>query len=79
VSACARPGCGASLAGRRSDARFCSGGCRAADSRARRAQAHVGAHSSLQTLAADLALAQVRALREGFEVSISLRPMEANR
>jgi hypothetical protein len=71
--------CGASLAGSRSDARYCSGGCRAADSRARRSQAHAGAQlgapASLQTFAEDLALAQARALRAGVEVTIRLRPV----
>jgi hypothetical protein len=32
--------CGASLEGRRSDARYCGGARRAADSRARRSEAH---------------------------------------
>jgi hypothetical protein len=76
---CERSGCGASLEGRRPDARYCSGGCKAADNRARRSQAHAGAHADppprLQTFAEDLALAQARALRAGAEVTITLRPV----
>jgi endogenous inhibitor of DNA gyrase (YacG/DUF329 family) len=43
--------CGASLAGRRSDARYCSGGCRAADSQRRRSEARTGAKVDLRALA----------------------------
>jgi hypothetical protein len=68
--------CGASLEGRRSDARYCGGACRAADSRARRSDAHVSAHPPrLRTFAEDLALAQARALRAGVEVTIRLSPV----
>lgn len=67
--------CGGSLDGRRSDARCCSGACRAAASRERRSQAHVSALAEppprLRTFAQDLALG--KALRYGVEVTATVR------